>query len=904
MSKTEWRWFMPATAIALAVTSSGASAQNQQQAQQQQAQIGGIEEIVVTARQRSETLQEIPLAIAAFSAQDIQKAGFQNLGDIALQSSGIQFNPNMSGAAPGRYNSVIRIRGVNVLNALPHLQATSLFVDGVYSLGGAQVLPITDLERIEIIKGPQSAFFGRNTFAGAINYITKKPRLDEYEGHVDFSGATYDSFETNVQHTGPIVKDKFGYLANVRLYDKGSQWTATDGGRLGKQSSKSASLALYAEPTDGFDIKLRGFYQKDDDGAPAEGFLRTRQSLGFGFDTCDGKSYSSTVSPLNVPLGATAGTSITLRPKNYICGAIPEFGDNPNIRITSNTSLRPAIFARVRTVFNGETSVFSPTPVASPDFLIQQLVQRKFIPGVPTLDKFGMERWTKRLSLNSNYEFGRGYIATLTAGYNKMATNWLLDYDHTDIESWYSADPQTGKDRSAELRVVSPGDHRFRWVAGATYYKQKFITNGAGGLAISTCAADPTCAIGPGNFGLSPTNGDKAKVWAGYASASFDFTEQLTLDVEFRYMQDQRTNTQTQGAGFRDFTQKYKQKTPRIILTYKPTDDLTIYGQASRGTLPGVINGLVSICSSDSFLVPFLIPAGLPNAGTPSTASECAQIASQSPGGTLIASTPAQYLDAGEIGIKSSWMDGAMNVNLTGYYYKWKNLPFGLTVRYFRDADNPALRDRLPNAFNNTLGFSTSGSSKFKGGELETAWKVNDKIDLTGNLSWNSNKFTTLVLTGSFASEIRNPTRANAAGALVRSTDPNVVGAATNYSGSKQIRYPNWQGNLSGTYTDRLTGDWDWFVRTDLIYFGKTYVDFANYSWTSPYWLVHSRAGVEKENLRVELYIRNLFDEKGWAGANAFTDFAVQGDLTFLAQGVSVGPQDKRQFGLRVNYTF
>lgn len=890
MRRFKVRRSIPATATAIVMATTAASAQPQQQAQ-----VGGVEEIVVTARQRSETLQEIPLAIAAFSAADIEKAGFRDLGDIALQSSGIQFNPNMSGATPGRFNSVIRIRGVNVQSPLPHLQATSLFVDGVYSLGGAQVLPITDLERVEIIKGPQSAFFGRNTFAGAINYITKKPNIDEYEGRVDFSGATYNTFESNVQHTGPIVPGKLGYLANVRLMHRGAQWTATDGGKMGKQASESASLALYAEPTDNWDIKLRGFYQEDDDGPAAEGFFRTRAALGFGFDTCTGKTYPGVVPTVGAVAGAVPGTQVTISPRNYICGAIPEFGDNANIKITSNTSLRPAIFSRVRPQFNGEAGNTVSAPQASPDFLIQQLVQRKFIPGVPTIDHFGMARWTKRFSLNSNYEFGGGYMATLTAGYNKTASNWIVDFDHTDIESWWSQDPQTGKDKSAELRIVSPGEDRFRWVAGATYYKQTFVTSGAGGLAISACAADPTCAIGPGNFGLPATSGDKAKVWAGYGSLSYDITQELTLDLEFRYMQDQRTNTQSQGAGFRDFTEKYKQKTPRIILTYKPTDELTVYGQASRGTLPGVINGLVSICSNDTFLQPYTSPI----TGLPSTASECAQIASQSPTGDLIPSTPAQYLDAAEIGIKSSWLEGTLNVNLTGYYYKWKNLPFGLTIRYVRDADNPALRDRLPNAFPNSLGIQTSGSAKFKGGELEMQWAANENWDFTSNISYNDNKFSELLVTGAFSTEIRNPVVNG-----VRPTNPNIVSAANNYAGSRQTRYPKWQGNLSTTYTDKFVGDWDWFARADAIYFGRAYVDLANYAWVRPYWMVHTRAGVEKENLRVEFFIRNLFDEDTWSGAQASTDFGVQGDLSFSAQGIGVAPQDKRQFGLRVNYTF
>lgn len=838
-------------------------------AQQQQAQVEPvIEEIVVTARQRQETLQEIPLSIAAFSADDIRNNGFQDLGDIAAQSAGIQFNPNMGGPQVGRLNSVIRIRGVNVLVPQPNLQAVSLFVDGVYSLGGAQVLPISDLERVEIIKGPQSAFFGRNTFAGAINYITRTPKLDVYEGQLDVSGATYDSYTVNALHAGPLVENKLGYLVNVRLFDKGAQWTATDGGKLGRQTSKSAALTLYAEPTETFNIKLRGFYQEDDDGPAAEGFIRTFSDVNIGgLDTCRGK----TVQGLN-----DTGAPVTLSPKNFICGRIPQLGEVGAPKISTNTSLRPALFAQVRPGFNGELNL--PTAIqARPDFLIEQLINRKFISGVPTLDGFGMKRETFRSSLNAGWEFAEGYVATLTAGYNDMRVNWLRDFDSTDVESWYSSDPQTGKDKSTELRVASPTEERLRWIAGATYYQQTFVTNGAGGLAISACFL--SCFVGPANFGLSPTNGDKAKVWAGYGSISYDITEQLTADIEFRYMQDERTNTQSAGAGFQDFTFKFKQKTPRLILTYKPSSLLTVYAQASRGTLPGVINGLVSICSGDAFLQPYTNPI----TGQTQTLSECGQIAAQSPNGKLISNTPAQYLDAAEVGIKSAVLDGKAKLNLTGYYYKWKNLPFQLTVQYVRDADNPALRDRIPNSFANTLTFAAPGSAKFKGAELETEIQVDDHWNVAGNLSWNDNKFTRLTLTGAFSA---------------------VVYGSSNYDGKRQIRYPAWQGNFAVTYTGELNGDWDWFARTDGSYTGKTYVDFSNLASTSPYWLFNTRIGVQSNDLRLEFFIRNLLDEDAWSGAQAFTDFSSQGDLSFARQGILVAPQDKRQFGLRLGYTF
>jgi iron complex outermembrane receptor protein len=844
------------------------------------AQQNQIEEILVTARQREERLQDIPLSIAAYSAGDLIDAGIRNLGDIAFQSSGVQFDPNMSGTQAGRLNGQIRMRGVAALQPLPHLQTTALFVDGVYALGGAQVLPLHDLERVEVIKGPQSAFFGRNTFAGAVNYVTKTPNLESYEGQLDATGATYNQYDVSAQHTGPIVQDRLGYLASVRLYNKGSMFTATDGGELGEQSSKSASLALMARPSDTFDVKVRAFYQKDDDGPAAEGFIRGRTT-----DTCSGKTVQGQ---------ALDGSTVTLRPRNFVCGRIPQMGEVGAPRISTNTSLRPQLFSLVRPGIDGETGNAVTLPAARPDFLIQQLINRKYITGVPTLDDFGMERETLRTSLNANWEFAEGYKATLTAGYNDMRTNWLVDFDHTDIESWWSADPQTGKDTSVELRVASPDDRRFRWLTGATYYKQTFITSGAGGLLVSACFATTftgTCGIGPGNFGLPAIGGDKAKVWASYGGVSYDILENLTLDLEFRYMEDKRTNTQSLGATFQALSETYKQKTPRVILTYKPSENTTLYAQASRGTLPGVINGLVAICSNAAFTVPYTNPL----TGQQSTASECAQIAAQSPGGQLIPSTKSQYLDAGEIGVKQTFADGAGRVNLTGYAYKWKNLPSPVNITYVRDDDDPALRDRIPKLFANTLAVFTSGSAKYHGAEFEAAYAVNDNWELAGNVSYSKNKYTVLQSSGTLDLDVLNSSG---------STDPRVLQAITNYAGKAQPRYPKWMGNVSSTFTDKLVGAWSWFARGDVIYFGKAYSDYYNLSYTPGYFLVHTRAGVEKDNLRIEAFVRNLFDEDKWAGALATSDFAVQGDFSFAAQGIVVTPQDRRTFGVRVNYLF
>ena len=178
-------------------------------------------------------------------------------------------------------------------------------------------------------------------------------------------------------------------------------------------------------------------------------------------------------------------------------------------------------------------------------------------------------------------------------------------------------------------------------------------------------------------------------------------------------------------------------------------------------------------------------------------------------------------------------------------------------------------------------------------------------------MSYNKSTFTEFVNVGLFSNEVFNfggisPITGFRVGST---TDATTISAQGNLNGKSPTRYPKWMGNLSGTYTNTLVGDWSWFARADATYSGKAYVDLWNLATTASYWLVHTRAGVEKDNLRVELYVRNLFDQDKWAAANstsdfALTDFGVAGAFSFSAQSINVVPQDKRTFGLRVNYTF
>lgn len=129
-------------------------------------------EIVVTARKREESLQDVPLAITVFTAVQIENAGIDNIEDVARLTPGFTFTPLFGGN-----QSTPVIRGLSTTIGEPNV---GFFVDGVYQSSRAVMDSLLgdDIARIEVVKGPQSALYGRNTFGGAINYVTRTPTND------------------------------------------------------------------------------------------------------------------------------------------------------------------------------------------------------------------------------------------------------------------------------------------------------------------------------------------------------------------------------------------------------------------------------------------------------------------------------------------------------------------------------------------------------------------------------------------------------------------------------------------------------------------------------------------------------------------------------------------------------
>jgi iron complex outermembrane recepter protein len=167
---------------------------------------GGLEEIVVTAQKRSESLSDVPISIAAVGGEDIEAKGSANLEQI---SSSV---PNLRITQTGIANR-IAIRGISSGDNKGFEQSAAMFVDGVY-YGRDQLvrMPIVDVERVEVLRGPQPTLFGKNAIAGAISIINRRPG-DDFGGSAN---ASYEFEHDETQLTG-VLNLPIGDMAGARL---------------------------------------------------------------------------------------------------------------------------------------------------------------------------------------------------------------------------------------------------------------------------------------------------------------------------------------------------------------------------------------------------------------------------------------------------------------------------------------------------------------------------------------------------------------------------------------------------------------------------------------------------------------------------------------------------------------
>lgn len=230
----------------------------------------GLEEIVVTANKRSEKLQEVPSAVTAISGDSIQKLGIDQLADY------MSFVPGLSAlgnAAPGHGQIVLRGLSTGAQQTTPtaafYLDDTPFGTNGQLAIGAltAPDPDLADVERVEVLKGPQGTLYGASALGGVIKIVSKRPDLNNFEGSVRLSGSSVTNgglgFGMRAVVNAPIVNDKLAVRATA--FNR-SDAPFTDNVLLGEDKNRSrvqgGRLSLRFQPTDKIDLQLNGFFQQ------------------------------------------------------------------------------------------------------------------------------------------------------------------------------------------------------------------------------------------------------------------------------------------------------------------------------------------------------------------------------------------------------------------------------------------------------------------------------------------------------------------------------------------------------------------------------------------------------------------------------------------------------------------
>ncbi|WP_374525727.1 TonB-dependent receptor [Sphingopyxis sp.] len=218
-------------------------------------------DIIVTASKRSQTLQDTPIAVSVTSAADIQNAQIRDLIDLQSAVPSLRVSQLQSSA---NTNFIIRGFGNGANN--PGIEpSVGVFIDGVYrSRSAAQIGDLPNVERIEVLRGPQSTLFGKNASAGVISIVTQKPQY-EFGGSVEASYGNYDAFVIKGDITGPISdKIAFSLGGNYNRRD-GYAKDINLGTDVNDRNRWGVRGQLLIEPTDALSIRLIGDYDKIDE---------------------------------------------------------------------------------------------------------------------------------------------------------------------------------------------------------------------------------------------------------------------------------------------------------------------------------------------------------------------------------------------------------------------------------------------------------------------------------------------------------------------------------------------------------------------------------------------------------------------------------------------------------------
>jgi outer membrane receptor protein involved in Fe transport len=264
-------------------------------------------EIVITAQGRRQLLQDVPVSVTAVSAESMQNSGATDIRQLN------QLAPSLLVSSTGsEANGSARIRGIGTVGDNPGLESSvAVFIDGVYrSRSGIGLNELGEIERVEVLRGPQGTLFGRNASAGLINIISKKPNQDVMEGYGEATYGNYDHVRVAGGVTGPLGAGLAYRLDGVYVQRDG--FLRVDNPQNGTESRVNDRDRYFLrgqlsyEPSDAIEIRLIGDYTKRDESCCGAVFLETRESRNTTPGSPGGRAFfPNRIIPILTALGET-----------------------------------------------------------------------------------------------------------------------------------------------------------------------------------------------------------------------------------------------------------------------------------------------------------------------------------------------------------------------------------------------------------------------------------------------------------------------------------------------------------------------------------------------------------------------------------------------------------------------
>ncbi|MCP4924557.1 MAG: TonB-dependent receptor [Gammaproteobacteria bacterium] len=804
------------------------------------------EEMVVTARLREENLQEVPISITALSAQEIENARIVNVDTLA------NFTTNMSYISLETARTPLPVlRGLGVNDTRGFDNTVGVFVDGVFISGRAsQNVEMLDLERVEVIKGPQSALYGRSTFAGAINYVTKKPGND-LDVFVEGTAAEDDYYKILGAVSGPLIKDKLSGRIAVQYDDDDGTYEnigpVDAGSGIDGHEYTTFSGSLRFTPSDTIDIVFDAYYADED---------RDSRALSLVDNNC-----GELAAPMFASDGGQAYT---------YCGEV--YGSSSN-----KLSVSPEAYS-----FKSETTRFS----LHMDFDFDAFT-------LTSISSYTDTESLGYLDLDRGQAGGTGYGFIPLAAYQAFGSPPMLFPGMYTPEQYNVFFSTTGLDTqywSQELRLTSNQDQRLRWQGGVFYMDSENAetsdldidvrkTVNATGLPTNQLVflADLGFAAMPHFFfqqqSLNPaymfepftanigTPGDwtrniqEVEQYAVFGSIEYDFTDQLTGTAELRWTSEDRSIENVLDGFFGTPPSMQKDDwdfwDPRFILRYQISDDYMAYASAAHGSRSGGFNSNVTDPNFQSF----------------------------------DEETNWTY----ELGAKTMWFDNRFQVNAAIFFVDWEDAHFRQRV------------EGSPGNFLTVVSNSTGISSE--GFELEFGWFPIDGLTLSAGYGYNDTEFDNgTIQTGAGTScnnQMDPATSAFPELQLNCTTDPATGVIAPDISGKQLQRTSGSNAMAIVEYVRPLFGDYELFLRGDASWRDKVYNDHVNNSWVPERTLMNLRAGLLGEKFDVIFWVENLTDEDAPEISQVFnTEFNSQ-----LVHTTAVNISTRR-FGVTGRYRF